>query len=327
MKKLLALFCVMLVLPMFCHAGQEKGTRFSSSDGAIATLQLHVTDDKGTPVEGATVWVNFWKPGSVEGNQEFGETDENGNVTLSERCYYDGWYGIEKNGYYRTRKRIVTPPYDSEHMEEGVIRLHWKKPFVSTEVLRPIKNPCPMIARGRNLFNVPKLNTPIGFDLKEMDWTSPYGRGTVEDLQISVMKTEAQPTSVIFDFVRPGDGVQICDKTDGSELLSDYHVDTTKPFLQTIKLEYINASTAYLLRDDKYLVFRVRSLSTPDGKILKTHYGKIYPFISLEVDRLKIMHIYFNPTPNDTNLEFDTKRNLAPDETREQRRRRKVYWP
>ena len=61
MKELLALFCAMLVLPMFCHAGQEEVTRFSRVDGAIATLQLYVTDDKGTPVEGATVWVNFWK--------------------------------------------------------------------------------------------------------------------------------------------------------------------------------------------------------------------------------------------------------------------------
>lgn len=327
MKELLALFCAMLVLPMFCHAGQEEVTRFSRVDGAIATLQLYVTDDKGTPVEGATVWVNFWKPGSVGGNQAFGETDANGNVTLSERCYSDGWYGIEKDGYYKTRKRIVTPPYDSEHMEEGFIRLHWKKPFVSTEVLRPIKNPSPMIARGRNRFKVPKLNTPIGFDLKEMDWTSPYGQGTVEDLRISVMKSETQPTSVIFDFVRPGDGVQICDQTDGSELRSDYHVDTTKPFLQTIELKYINASTSYLLRSDKYLVFRVRSLSAPDGQILKAHYGKIYPFISLEVDRLKIMRIYFNPVPNDTNLEFDPERNLAPSETREQRQRRRVYLP
>ena len=174
------------------------------------------------------------------------------------------------------------------------------------------------------MFNPYELSSS---EIPEMDWISPYGKGTVEDLRISVMKSEAQPTSVIFDFVHSGDGVQICDKTDGSELLSDYHVDTTKPFLQTIKLEYINASTAYLLRDDKYLVFRVRSLSTPDGKILKTHYGKIYPFISLEGNQLKIMRIYFNPTPNDTNLEFDPERNLAPDETLEQHRRRRVYLP
>jgi hypothetical protein len=39
------------------------------------------------------------------------------------------------------------------------------------------------------------------------------------------------------------------------------------------------------------------------GKIISTCYGKIYG------DFLKLTY-YFNPTPNDRNLEFDPKRNL-----------------
>ena len=62
MKCVIKLFCLawmIALLTMGCATEQPwwKATpaRWARADGAIATLQLHVTDDKGTPVEGATV--------------------------------------------------------------------------------------------------------------------------------------------------------------------------------------------------------------------------------------------------------------------------------
>ena len=343
MKCVIKLFCLawmIALLTMGCATEQPwwKATpaRWARADGAIATLQLHVTDDKGTPVEGATVWVNFWKPGSSEGNQAFGETDENGNVTLSERCYSDGWYGIEKDGYYRTRKRIVTPPYDSEYMEEGFIRLHWKKPFVSTESLRPIKNPCPMIAQQGIRLDVPETNVPLGFDLEKMDWVAPYGAGTFNDVYITIttqLKHVGKNdwpivTVVTFNFPNNDDGMQVLDLQEWSRLNSVYHADSTLGFSQAIQFTGKEGTSRYdIIPRSKYIVFRVRTKRSPTGEIISAYYGKLYPWFDVTPETFSIMRGYFNPVPNDTNLEFDPERNLAPDETLEQHQRRRVYLP
>ena len=43
-----------------------------------------------------------------------------------------------------------------------------------------------------------------------------------------------------------------------------------------------------------------------------TEYGLLYPMISTNTKQLNFAAIYFNPTQNDTNLEFDPNQNLAP---------------
>ncbi len=49
--------------------------------------------------------------------------------------------------------------------------------------------------------------------------------------------------------------------------------------------------------------FRLRTVVDEKGEIVSCHYAKAYG----DIPDLKI---YFNPTPNDPNLEFDPKRNL-----------------
>ena len=54
--------------------------------------------------------------------------------------------------------------------------------------------------------------------------------------------------------------------------------------------------------DDEYLVFRTRVVKDEKGNIVSANYGEIYGAIRT-VGFFGAKAIYFNPTPNDTNLE------------------------
>ena len=62
--------------------------------------------------------------------------------------------------------------------------------------------------------------------------------------------------------------------------------------------------------------FRVRTKKDDAGKIITAQYGKIRGPIEYWIRAHKnglSMTYYFNPTPNDRNMEFDPKRNLFTD--------------
>ena len=69
-------------------------------------------------------------------------------------------------------------------------------------------------------------------------------------------------------------------------------------------------------KKDEYLIFRTRVESDKDNKIVKSNYGKIY---SIDYDiagapdtRARVcLRYYFNLTPNDRNIEFDTQNRVS----------------
>ena len=65
-----------------------------------------------------------------------------------------------------------------------------------------------------------------------------------------------------------------------------------------------------VLCDDEYLVLRTRVKKDTQGVIVSANYSKIYGMFA--IDRiLYFRESFFNPTPNDPNLEYNGK-NLAP---------------
>jgi hypothetical protein len=68
-----------------------------------------------------------------------------------------------------------------------------------------------------------------------------------------------------------------------------------------------------LMNSPGYL-FRVRCATNDQGVITKAHYGKIragMKFSGIWPVGSSLSFVYYlNPTPNDRNLEFDTKKNL-----------------
>lgn len=72
------------------------------------------------------------------------------------------------------------------------------------------------------------------------------------------------------------------------------------------------------LGEREVMVFRGRAEMDPQGKIVNARYGKIYgPFkFAQGPKKLVDFTYYFNPTPNDRNLEFDGEHNLSAPEWR-----------
>ena len=66
-----------------------------------------------------------------------------------------------------------------------------------------------------------------------------------------------------------------------------------------------------ILEAKRYLVMRTRTRVDTEGKVIRANYSQIYGPIRIKSNELFIPAIFFNPTPNDLNLEFDFKRNLS----------------
>ena len=340
MKRIIKLFCLtwmILLTTMGCATEQPwweaTPARRARADGALVTLQVHVVDETGAPVEDAYVGVGFWAPRGPE--RDNGETDENGYIELEARCRTDGTLVAKKEGYYPSRLHVDYIATDDETIEETIFSRRWKEPQPVTIELRKVHNPTPLIAWGGIFLSLPRTDKTLALDLELMDWLPPYGEGKVKDVFITPKRIVTQrgqtklckTESLILTFPNAGDGVWVRNVTQASLLKSQYQCDTNGMFEPMLELHRSKEMGPIFLSEKKYLFFRVRSVFSSEGRLLKAHYGKIYGTISIELGDLLITGSYFNPVPNETNLEFDPKRNLAPDETLEQRQRRRVYLP
>ena len=70
------------------------------------------------------------------------------------------------------------------------------------------------------------------------------------------------------------------------------------------------------LKENEYLLFRTRVLTDENGNLKSAHFGKIYGPLTHGINSNDregagaTITYYFNPTPNDRNLEFDGTNNL-----------------
>ena len=316
MKSLL--FALLVLFVSFdCWADKESHAR-AKRYGATATFRLTVVDDQGEPVPNVKGSAGFWNHRTHKTDSFASTSNEKGEITLSEKCFYDGAFGLKKEGYYKTTGRHKFSRASDDDVEETLFARKWVPDYVNTVVLKKTRNPIPMYSHLVDNKQIPAFETPLGFDLQVADWVKPHGEGVVPDVYITVnvtrvsfgRKTWLKPTKVTFDFPNKYDGVQVHDADYWSEFISSYSVDLTKPFQKQLVLH--PGETDYDWLDHrKYLVFRVRSETSSSGELVRCNYGKIYPFIKFTDEEFIIKSIVFNPNPNDTNLEFDPKRNLT----------------
>ncbi len=301
--------------------------------GATATFRLTVVDDEGHPLEGVKGNAGFWL-GSNNSDEDVAFSDEKGNLLLSGKCKYDGGFSLRKDGYYKTGRTHKFSRTSYDDVEETFFTRKWVPDYVSKEILKKKRNPIPMIAKRVSL-TVPHVDTPIGFDLEIMDWLEPYGGGKTLDVYVTLHTKENvlgpkkwfEVETLTLTFPNSYDGSQLC-KSDGwSEYPSSYSVNVANPFEPYRDLTSHRDARDVFLAEGSYLVFRVRSVFSSNGELIRCHYGKIYPNILAHVDKIEFGSVYFNPTPNDTNLEFDPKRNLAPKDTYEDRVRSNIHRP
>jgi hypothetical protein len=303
MKKIICLIFVGITLGcaqaqlLTAHANKWKAT-------------LKVVDETGKPVAGATATVDY-----LEDSQFTGLTDTNGIFIASHRDKtFALAFDVKKDGYYPFWQRYEMG-FDYQYKEAK-----WNP--TETIVLEKIGKPIPMYARNSQI-EIPEINKPIGFDLVEYDWVSPYGKGKQADF---IFQAERRWVSrndfdctIKLTFSNKGDG-QIVAPASPFQGSSGPRMPVTAPldgYMPEIQNRLSNTPANGWKDDskDQNHFFRIRTMLDENGNVRSALYGKFYGNFSLDPINSKTTWIlftyYLNPTPNDRNLEFDPKHNLS----------------
>lgn len=279
----------------------------------VANLIVKVVDEAGRPIEGAKV--NFSFPESkrfeTSTNQVSAATNRDGLASASGKS--DGYasFGVAKAGYYLSG--------DGTYFKE-VKAGHWvPQDRVLTVVLKKIRNPIGLYAK-KVLLEIPKTNQPIGFDLEQADWVAPFGMGTKSDFVFTLTKDMKNRDefngTVTLSFANDGDGLVKAESYRASKLRLPYlapesgYIGRLERWVKKAPGQYPESN----LSEKSDYFFRVRTEKNDRGVVKKAFYGKIHDDFVIQLIMTETAYVgftfYFNPTPNDRNLEFDPGKNL-----------------
>lgn len=125
---------------------------------------------------------------------------------------------------------------------------------------------------------------------------------------------------------KPGCGAYKGIKSGDESFPTTYEADVNREYLSQIEFSVLRnpvtkemISFQPVLAEDEYLVMRTRMSVDPSGRTNGWHYAKIFGPLVIRQE-LVFEQSVFNPEFNDTNLEFDIRRNLAG-------RRGQSRWP
>jgi hypothetical protein len=316
-------------------------------DGKIeCELKVTVEQDDGTPVEGAEIAVRY--PVGIKVNSGGGfptdrhETSKTASNSKGEAALNyqtvsspEGLLWIKKKDFY--------PSIYQEHS--------WKKSGGRVNnylaeikaILNPIKNPIPMHAYSNiggmeKIVKIPEIGENYGFDLMLAEALPPLGNGKTADFTFVIegvyRGAGSNDMSLKITFPSIHDGV-IEFKTpqrvgmrepqiSGSQLLSEHLAPEAGYVPEIIRTTKRVSLTQPADKNDdihRNFYFRTRTQVDADGQIVSANYGKIYGdfhFTGANSDwgyiaTLALITTYFNPVPNERNVEFDPKRNLNPE--------------
>lgn len=273
-------------------------------------VSVAVVDEFSNPVEGAEVIGTFL--GVTDFDEEHFLTDSDGRALVSGRSYFPVGIAVRKRDFYWSATKVNTKEVinGKEHYLDRKV----------TIVLKGKRNPIPLYAK-RYTGEIPVAEEWVGFDLEAGDWVAPYGRGASTDFQFWFQgKLESINSGYGELKLKFSDDDGIVDITDVSKE-SELKVPHSAPKHGYLQKEIvwraaIRKNVEGRPDRNRFHFLRVRTTVDEQGKVEVANYAKMYGdvFFSLigrqgGVSRIQFQY-YFNPIPNDPNLEFDTNRNL-----------------
>ena len=278
---------------------------------AFAQVRIQVVDQDGCVVPDAKIWGGFTCGGGMNDYVLVdGFTDTNGLYVAEGWCNEILRFEVRKEGYYRTSVKIEFWRTKSDpKVKDG----KWQ-PYgeMRTVVLKRIKNPIKMVEVPYRINKAIALGKWYGYDLICSDWIPPYGKGEHLDVLVrlglaAVNDTSDFRTTMELCFTNnPYSGVYKVCQDNWSEMKSVYNADTNAVYQNEIAFEFERHPRKPIidtrLSEDSYLVFRIRTKVGASGELVSAHYGKIcgpWAFFGA----MTAPDLFFNPTPNDTNLE------------------------
>ncbi len=214
-------------------------------------------------------------------------------------------------GYYKSELTTHAKPEDREFD----IRL----------MIREIGNPIPMYAKKVELA-LPEQRKEIGFDFEQADWIKPYGEGRVADVTFLGTKNfeddRNYETTVVLSCSHKNGGIQPdAAQKNGAFQLSKFKTARKAPdegYQDAHKFIWVRSGNSRKgsTKEANY-IFRSRVVLDQSGQIKSCHYGKLIGAVNVarksgcpDTNPVVSFTYYFNPTPNDRNLEFEPKENL-----------------
>jgi hypothetical protein len=270
------------------------------------TLDVVVTDEQGTPVKGVEVGGYF--SGPFASAPDKAKTDVDGRVVLRGKATLQVSVASGGDGtpWYLSSLDIIPGGIDSD--KQG-----WNIKREGALILRKKRNPTPLAVRRIELVP-PSLEKPYAYDLEIGDYVQPYGKGKTPDLVFrSVLLRNDGPMDLDYrldvSFSNLGDGIISTEQNLWCTLRSPHYLAPNAQYknkwiyTRTVKPGGGGKTSA---NPNRCFYLRVRTKLDTAGKIMSANYAKIYGDFS------KFVYFY-NPTPNERNLEFDPDKNLAKD--------------
>ncbi len=287
-------------------------------------VKLKVLDEAGKPVPNAEMSVIFAGMNWQLDNEVRVKTNADGLLVTkgwSKDDFLDGVAVYSESPHYYT-SRLNVPIYLGAD-EPG------KRDFDLALPVRKKGKPIAMYAKKVEL-ELPEQRKEIGFDFEKADWVKPYGKGEVADcmfLGAKIFKDDDH-SEAFAAMTFPGNeaGMQH-DRAekDGSIQCSDFKTSRMAPtdgYQQCMNFIYRwdgeNGNKGST--EDANYIFRSRVVLDESGQIKSCHYGKLLDAVDVasrsgypDGNPIVSFTYYFNPTPNDRNLEFDPEKNLFKD--------------
>lgn len=278
-------------------------------DTALADIRVRVMDDEGVPVEEAMVCADFYvADAKVETVKRL--TDSNGILEVRHRCNWELNISVQKDGYYETD--FKTKAFIAVSKEKATKTRKWSNGTVDIPVvLKRMRSPARLAFHDVNFAPIPATNEVVCLDLETFKWCPPYGNGKHRDLHL-LYESWQNPTNWLsyyrkLTITTPNcvDGFTVGKADSFSRFGYAYRADTNATYRPLFVME-LDRRSGHITKnvkpkDDEYLICRVRTQTNELGRVTAANYGRIGEKPS-HMFGLR-MRSWFNPTPNDTNLE------------------------
>jgi len=306
------MFMLLISRQMFASGYNNEVWR-ALSHGAEFDVRFQVVDDEGGPVSGAKC--SGWK--YIEYNRNHGEpyscvTDTNGFVRIDGKCGERFSLVIKKEKYYVSTFEVKYPAKD---IDPSVKDGKWQ-PYGATKVvvLKRIRQPHEMLGPKRTpQRKIKYFDKWLAFDLEKGDFLPPMGVGSIEDALIRFHVSGQMPDdwSITMDVTftnHPYAGAYRLKKDQWSDLKSAYNADTNAIYQTTFSFKYCHEKGVYpysdKLKNDEYMVFRIRTTIDQEGRLRSARYGKLYgPWHFEDAGGARVSGVFLNRQDNDVNLE------------------------
>lgn len=301
--------CVLSIQTMFADDNAEyKRARLK---GADVCLVVCISDDDGTPIEGAKVNVILGMNFRPKANLLEGVTASTGEFAITGKTAGNEIeIFVSKPGYYESRVKLclIDPP-GAYKVESGKWYPWGEKRNIR---LRKIHNPV-LQDDILKMLRVPKTNEWIGVDLEVADWIHPYGKGKSADFEMRTFWDGLPPAKSVvcrYDIRVCGadNGFYMSRKAQDSYYTEVYRADKNNEFAtRTLANSYKGDPRSEDFWKQYEAVFRVRTVLDVEGKVLSANYAAlrfcaVSPGTKGRGALIEFRRV-FNPKTNDANLE------------------------